>query len=148
MALAGVHHSAICTSDVERSMRFWCDGMGLAEIFDVTFAGEWGTLFGAREDSLRSIFLGDPATPDSGLVELVIFEGAAPGEPAWTAPAHGFFLLSFHREVEPTLATLAGLGFADGVRRIVQPAMGGKVVDMGVVDAPDGVVVELVGPQR
>jgi catechol 2,3-dioxygenase-like lactoylglutathione lyase family enzyme len=148
MAQSGVHHSAICTSDVERSMRFWCEGMGLQEIFDITFAGEWRKLFGAAEDSLRSIFLGDPATPDSGLVELVMFEGSAPGEPAWTAPHHGFFLLSFHREVAETLETLAGLGFTDGVRQIVQPAMSGTTVDMGVIVAPDGVVVELIGPPR
>ena len=43
----GVHHTAIVTADVERSMRFWCDGLGLTELFDHTFTGDWPTLFDA-----------------------------------------------------------------------------------------------------
>jgi hypothetical protein len=72
----GVHHAAICTADVERSMRFWRDGLGFTELFDHTFSGNWPELFGASSDQLRSIFLGDPQTPDTGIVELVVFEGA------------------------------------------------------------------------
>jgi glyoxylase I family protein len=56
-------------------MRFWRDGLGFTELFDQTFSGDWPTLFGAHTDRLRSIFLGDPATPDSGIVELVVFDG-------------------------------------------------------------------------
>jgi catechol 2,3-dioxygenase-like lactoylglutathione lyase family enzyme len=146
--MPGVHHSAICTADVERSMRFWRDGIGLAELFDHTFAGDWPTLFNAATTTLRSIFLGDPARTDTGIVELVVLDGAAdmPSPPA--APCHGFFLLSLQRDVDATLASLASLGFTDGVRRITVPAPGGKHVPMAVVTAPDGVVVELVGPPR
>lgn len=57
----------------------------------------------------------------------------------------GFFLLSFQRDVEATLAKLATLGFDDGVRRISVGAPAGKTVQMAVVTAPDGVRVELVG---
>jgi len=70
--VTGIHHTAI-TADVERSMRFWCDGLGFTELFDHTFTGDWRTLFNARTDRLRSIFLGDPNAPDTGLVELVQF---------------------------------------------------------------------------
>jgi catechol 2,3-dioxygenase-like lactoylglutathione lyase family enzyme len=142
----GIHHTAIVTSDVERSVRFWRDGLGLTELFDHTFTGDWPTLFDARTDQLRSIFLGDPNTPDAGLVELVQFEDVKAGAPPSTAPAFGFFLLSLERDVEPTLTRLAGLGFADGVRRIDMPAPGGKTVAMAVITAPDGVRVELIGP--
>ena len=38
------------------------------------------------------------------------------------------------------------LGFADGVRRITMPAPGGRTVSMAVITAPDGVLVELIGP--
>ena len=72
----GIHHTAIVTADVERSMRFWCDGLGFAELFDHTFTGDWPTLFGATTDRLRSVFLGDPNAPDTGIVELVQFEDA------------------------------------------------------------------------
>jgi glyoxylase I family protein len=142
----GVHHTAIVTADVERSIRFWCDGLGFAELFDHTFTGDWPTLFGATTDRLRSVFLGDPTAPDTGIVELVQFEDAGPSASAPGGPTFGFFLLSLQRDVDVTLAGLAALGFDDGVRRIEMPAPGGKVVVMAVVTAPDGVRVELIGP--
>jgi catechol 2,3-dioxygenase-like lactoylglutathione lyase family enzyme len=142
----GIHHTAIVTADVEASLRFWRDGLGLAELFDHTFTGDWPTLFGAATDQLRSIFLGDPAFPDTGIVELVVLDGAQPPPTTVEVPAFGFFLLSLQRDVGVTLAALEDLGFDDGVRRIEMPAPGGKKVAMAVVTAPDGVLVELIGP--
>jgi catechol 2,3-dioxygenase-like lactoylglutathione lyase family enzyme len=144
----GVHHSAICTADVERSLRFWSDGLGFTKLFDHTFTGDWPELFGAKSDRLRSIFLGDPQTPDSGIVELVAFDGTddAPAPPQ--RPRHGFFLLSLQRDVDKTLSALAALGFTDGVRRITVAAPAGKTVAMAVITAPDGVLVELIGPAQ
>jgi catechol 2,3-dioxygenase-like lactoylglutathione lyase family enzyme len=144
----GVHHAAIVTSDVDAALRFWRDGLGLVELFDHTFTGDWHTLFGADTDQLRSIFLGDPQTPDTGIVELVVLDGTSAGPTPLAAPAFGFFLLSLQRDVEPTLAALDELGFRDGVRRIEMPAPGGTTVAMAVVTAPDGVCVELIGPAR
>jgi glyoxylase I family protein len=146
--MSGVHHAAICTSDVERSLRFWRDGLGLTQLFEHTFTGDWPELFGAPSDRLRSIFLGDPKAPDTGIVELVVFEGADDAAAAPERPRHGFFLLSLQREVDETLSTLAELGFTDGVRRIIMPAPGRKTVPMAVISAPDGVLVELIGPAR
>ena len=146
--MSGIHHAAIVTADVDSSKRFWCDGLGLAELFDYTFTGDWPTLFNASTDKLRSVFLGDPNTPDTGIVELVQFEGTEPAPKPPDVPTFGFFLLSLQRDVEPTLATLATLGFDDRVRRIEMPAPGGKTVAMAVITAPDGVRVELIGPPR
>src|ERR1700754_3909554 len=125
-------------------MRFWRDGLGLAELFDYTFTGDWPTLFGAATDRLRSIFLGDPDTPETGIVELVVLEGAEAALETPDIPNFGFFLVSLERDVDATLATLAGLGFDDGVRRIEMPAPGGKKVSMAVITAPDRVRVELI----
>jgi catechol 2,3-dioxygenase-like lactoylglutathione lyase family enzyme len=147
----GVHHSAICTADVERSLRFWRDGLGFTELFDHTFTGDWPELFGAKSDRLRSIFLGDPQMPDCGIVELVEFQGAeeaVPTTPASKPPRHGFFLLSLQRDVDETLSALGALGFTDGVRRIAVAAPAGKTVAMAVINAPDGVLVELIGPAQ
>jgi catechol 2,3-dioxygenase-like lactoylglutathione lyase family enzyme len=146
--MPGIHHSAIVTADVDASMRFWRDGLGFTELFDYTFTGDWPTLFGAATDQLRSIFLGDPETPETGIVELVVLEGTDVAPPPTDVPAFGFFLLSLQRDVDATLATLAGLGFDAGVRRIEMPAPGGKKVAMGVLTAPDGVRVELIGPPQ
>ena len=85
-------------------------------------------------------------TPDAGIVELVVFDDAPAGPAASDTPALGFFLLSLERDVDATLAGLARLGFDDGVRRISMPAPGGKTVAMAVINAPDGVRVELIGP--
>lgn len=146
--MLGVHHAAICTSDIERSMSFWRDGLGLTQLFDHTFTGDWPELFGAQTDRLQSIFLGDPQAPDTGIVELVVFEGADDAAVATQRPRHGFFLLSLQRDVDETLSILAELGFVDGVRRIKVPAPGGKTVPMAVIGAPDGILVELIGPAR
>jgi catechol 2,3-dioxygenase-like lactoylglutathione lyase family enzyme len=144
--VTGIHHTAIVTADIERSMRFWCDGLGFTQLFDHTFTGDWPTLFNARTDRLRSVFLGDPNAPDTGIVELVQFESTSVAPLPPDEPAYGFFLLSLQRDVDATLAGLAGLGFDEGVRRIEMPAPGGKTVAMAVITAPDGVRVELIGP--
>ena len=143
--MRGIHHSAIVTSDVERSKRFWRDGLGLIELFDHEFRGDWPTLFGAATDRLRSVFLGDADHPESGIVELVEFDGAHEAAPPPSGPRRGFFLLSLERDVEATLSGLAELGFADDVRRISMPGPGGSTVAMAVITAPDGVLVELIG---
>ncbi|MGH3677390.1 MAG: VOC family protein [Mycobacterium sp.] len=143
--MPGIHHTAIVTSDVDASMRFWRDGLGFTELFDHTFTGDWPTLFGAASDRLRSIFLGDPDNPETGIVELVVLDGVQSAATASDVPAFGFFLLSLQRDVDETLATLDRLGFDDGVRRIDMPAPGGKKVAMAVLTAPDGVRVELIG---
>jgi catechol 2,3-dioxygenase-like lactoylglutathione lyase family enzyme len=144
----GVHHTAIVTSEVDRALRFWRDGLGLVLFFDHVFAGDWRTLFDARTDTLRSIFLGDSSAPDTGIIELVVFDDPASGREPITGPAHGFFLVSLNRDVEPTLRRLADLGFTNDVRQIVVPAPHGKQVQMAVITAPDGVRVELIGPPR
>lgn len=143
--MLGVHHAAICTADVERSLRFWRDGLGLTELFDHTFRGDWPELFGASSDELRSIFLGDSQNPDTGIVELVVFAQAGDAPTPASGPRHGFFLLSLQRDVDATLSDLAALGFTDGVRRISVPAPAGATVPMAVITAPDGVLVELIG---
>jgi catechol 2,3-dioxygenase-like lactoylglutathione lyase family enzyme len=121
---ARVHHSAIVVRDVDASLRFWRDGIGFQVLMDHSFDGDWRALFGAPAGRLRSVFLGDAAHADAGIVELVQFDGAAAVGPA-AAPGSepGFFLLSCWVDVGPVLARLAALG------------LGGE---------PDGVLVELI----
>ncbi|BBX16286.1 hypothetical protein CRI77_09105 [Mycolicibacterium duvalii] len=149
--MRALHHTAIVTADIDLSKRFWCDGLGLTQFLDHTFTGDWPTLFGADTDKLRSVFLGDPECPDAGIVELVQFIGASDfsGAESHTGPPRpGFFLVSLERDVDRTLPALESLGFTDGVRRISMPAPGGKSVEMAVLTAPDGVLVELIGPAQ
>jgi catechol 2,3-dioxygenase-like lactoylglutathione lyase family enzyme len=142
-----VHHSAIHVQDVAASLRFYRDGLGLQVLMDHEFDGDWRTLFGAPADRLRSVFLGDPASPDSGIVELVAFDGdrAVDGHPSASGPPRsGFFLLSFFVDVDATLARLSTLGFDAPASRIRVPGAGADV-EMATVRDPDGVLVELIG---
>lgn len=137
--MPALHHSAICVRNLDESLRFWRDGIGLTILMDREFTGDWPTLLHAPGTWLRAVFLGDPLRPDTGIVELV--DLAAPcGEPRPDAPAQtGFLLLSLMCDVEATLGRLALLGLGGSPRRITQ--MG---VEMAVVSDPDGVLVELV----
>lgn len=148
-----VHHSAIHVRDMETSLRFYRDGIGLEVLMDHVFQGDWPTLFDAPSSTLRSIFLGDPAHTDAGVVELVTFDPPAPDPPASDDPTHGgagsstagsgFFLLSFYVDVDEVMARLGALGFGPG-RRIEQPGPTGAV-SMACVYDPDGIRIELVG---
>ena len=143
MSAARVHHSAVCVRDLQESLRFYVDGIGLEVLMDHRFAGDWPTLFGVGATELRSVFLGDPRHRDAGIVELVVFDATASAStPSAPAGGAGFFLLSFYLDVEETLARLRALGVeAEG--RIEQPAPDGSVA-MATVRDPDGVLIELV----
>lgn len=147
--MRALHHTAIISADIDLSLRFWRDGLGLTQLLDNTFTGDWPTLFGADTEVLRSVFLGDPERPDAGIVELVQFVGARDvpvgADVLSSPPGRGFFLVSLERDVDETLPALASLGFTEGVRRISMPAPGGDRVAMAVITAPDGVLVELIG---
>jgi hypothetical protein len=98
-------------------------------------------LFHAPESSLRSIFLGDPAESESGIIELVEFSGGMEeAVPLSHRPAVGFFLVSVFIDVEAALHRLSELGLGGTPRRIELP---GPVV-MAVVEDPNGVTVELI----
>jgi catechol 2,3-dioxygenase-like lactoylglutathione lyase family enzyme len=152
---ARVHHSAIVVRDIDASLRFWRDGIGCEVMMDMHFDGDWPTLFGAPANRLRSVFLGDPARGDAGIVELVQFVESGPGQAAphrssrSTVPApagSGFFLLSCYVDVDAVLARLAALGLGGEPRKIGVPGpVGSEPVAMATVVDPDGVLVELIG---
>jgi glyoxylase I family protein len=143
-----LHHAAVCTDDVDRSLRFYRDGLGLDVLMDHEFDGDWPQLFGASGTRLRSVFLGDPGSADAGVVELVSFpSGHAPGGSRAEVPAQGFFLLSFFVDLAATLARLEDHGFAGTARRIEVPGPTGPVA-MATVRDPDGVLVELIDTGR
>lgn len=135
-----IHHSAICVRDLERSLRFWRDGLGFTVVMDHGFGGDWPTLLHAPSTRLRAVFLGDPANIDAGLVELVEL-GRVP-DPATDpdGPAtSGFLLLSVICDLGAALDRLAALGLGGTPRRIDVSG-----IAMAVVVDPDGVAVELV----
>ena len=145
MMAGRLHHSAIVAHDLDSSLRFYRDGIGLEVLMDHVFEGDWPALFDAPSTRLRSVFLGDPRSPDAGVVELVVFDGDDPSEvpvPSASSAGAGFFLLSFYVDVDAVVHRLDALGFGPA-RRIEQPAPTGPVTMASLCD-PDGVRIELV----
>ena len=139
-----IHHSVVVVRDLEASLRFYRDGLGLEVMQDRQVEGDWPGLLDAPGRSLRAVFLGDPRVPDdhSGVLELNLFDGDVAEGPPASPRSSGFLLLSFFADVEATLGRLAGLGLGGSPRRVTQPTPNGQVTIATVRD-PDGVLVLL-----
>lgn len=136
-----IHHSAIVTHEIDESLRFWRDGIGLEVSMDTSFEGDWPTLFGAPTSKLHSIFLNErgDTDPDAGVVELVDFGPGLAANPVNETPQTGFFLLSLNVDYDATLARLASLGLGGEPHEISTSG-----IRMAVVRDPNGVLVELI----
>ena len=139
--MALVDHTGLCPADIEESLRFYRDGIGLAVLTDFTMAADLEPLLGRRTSHVRAVFLGSPDSPDAGALELLdLGDAELRGQPRRSGTPHrGLFLLSFHVEVAEVLARLADLGLGGTPRTM--PTPGG--ITASVVD-PDGVTVELL----
>ena len=139
-----IHHSVVVTRDLEASLHFYRDGVGLIVLQDRHVEGNWPELFGAPSRGLRAVFLGDPDVPDdhAGVLELNLFEEAAGDGPPPGPPGSGFFLLSFFADVDATLNRLAALGLGGQPRRSTQQTPHGPI-ELATVRDPDGVLILL-----
>jgi glyoxylase I family protein len=137
-----VHHTGICTADIETSLRFYTEGIGLEVFFDVVLDVDVEPLLGDTTSKVRTIFLGSKAHPDVGVLELLDMGiDRIPAQPPASGRAQrGAFLVSFNVPVQPALDRLAALGMGGTPRTMPTPGGG---VAATVVD-PDGVMVELL----
>jgi catechol 2,3-dioxygenase-like lactoylglutathione lyase family enzyme len=139
-----IHHTVLIVRDLEASLRFYRDGIGMDVLQDREVDGDWPGLFGAPGRRLRAVFLGEPGTVDdtAGVLELNLLHGGADRGQPTSPPRTGLSMISFFLDVEATLARLASLGLGGPPRRVEQPAPAGTVVLATVLD-PDGVTVLL-----
>jgi catechol 2,3-dioxygenase-like lactoylglutathione lyase family enzyme len=139
-----IHHTVIVVSDIEASLKFYVEGLGLELLRDSQIDGDWPTLFGAESRSLRVVFLGKSGIPDdnAGVLELNAFPGGAVRQVPATPPPAGLFMISYFVDVEATLGRLAGLRLAADVRRVEQVTPNGTIT-LATVRDPDGVAVLL-----
>jgi catechol 2,3-dioxygenase-like lactoylglutathione lyase family enzyme len=140
----GIHHSVVVVGDLEASLRFYRDGLGLDLLADRQVDGDWPDLFDAPSRRVRAVFLGDAAVPDdqAGVLELNVFDGDLPEGPPPSPPRTGFFLLSFFVDVEATLNRLAALGLGGPPRRVTRSTPRGTIT-LATVRDPDGLLVLL-----
>jgi hypothetical protein len=84
----------VVVRDLEASLRFCRDGIGLDLLQDRHVEGDWPDLFDAPSRRVRAVFLGDAAVPDdhAGVLELNVFDGDIPTGPLLSPPRTGFFL--------------------------------------------------------
>src|ERR1700709_2711488 len=109
--MPAIHHTVLVVGDLDASLRFYRDGIGLEVLQDREAEGDWPALFGAPSRRLRAVFLGEPGRVDdtAGVLELNALEGAVPaGEPT-SPPRTGLSMVSFFVDVESTLDRLAAL---------------------------------------
>ena len=143
-----VHHVGIIAGDIERSLRFYREGLGLEVLSDhAVLEGDWPRVFGVSSTRARSLSMGDPKDPSAGVLELLQFEGPSDPPAAAGAPVQGFLLVSFlNLDLDAVLSRLRKLG-VEPIGRI-EGSSPQAAFEMATVRDPDGVLVELVGTPR
>jgi glyoxylase I family protein len=139
-----IHHTVVAVKDMEASLRFYRDGLGLDVLADREVQGDWPELLGAPSRRLRAVFLGDKTLPDvyAGVLELAAFEGDIRPSSPTGEPSAGLFQISFFVDVDMTLNRLAALEMDLSSRRVDQVTPHGPITIATVRD-PDGVLVLL-----
>jgi catechol 2,3-dioxygenase-like lactoylglutathione lyase family enzyme len=135
-------HLGICVSDLERSLRFYAEGLGFREVGALDLAGEpSATLLGLPDVSLRARYL----ERDGARIELLHYPrpGATGTGEARPMNALGLTHLSFRVvDLEAAVRRLVALGGrALAHTRVANPALGMQAV---FVTDPDGTRIELV----
>lgn len=139
-----IHHTVIVVSDLDASLKFYVDGLGLEVLRDRDVEGDWPSLLGVASTTLRAVFLGKSDIQDdtAGVLELNVFPGGAVRTESAASPSAGLFMISYFVDVEATLYRLDMLGLARDVRRVEQATPNG-IITLVTVRDPDGVVVLL-----
>ena len=136
-----IHHTVIRVRDMERSLAYWRDGVGLELMMAGEFEGDWPTLFNVPSTSLRSVFLGDK-DQGGGILELVDFGTPGPRQSAADVPPEGLMLVAFQCAIDPVLARLEAKGWEGPLREITAQSARGPV-RMVLLEDPNGVRFEL-----
>jgi catechol 2,3-dioxygenase-like lactoylglutathione lyase family enzyme len=136
-----IHHTVIRVEDMDRSIAYWRDGVGLDLLMDGDFEGDWPTLFNAPSNVLRSVFLGERGR-DGGILELVDFGTPGRRQPPGEMTDLGLMLVAFQCAVDPVLSRLEALGFDAPLREVTVPSARGPV-RIVLLEDPNGVRFEL-----
>lgn len=135
-------HIGLCVSDLDRSMRFYCDGLGFspAERFDLSSSAAPGLAQALEVDEPVEL-VSQMITNDSLKIELLAYRSPAiGGAPSASRGMRGLTHLSFYvDDIDASLTRLIDCGgtLVDGTRQ-----------DLGVellfIADPDGTRIELM----
>ena len=136
-------HFGICVRDLERSLRFYCDGLGFEKAESHAIGPEFARLMDLDDVSVTSQFIRRGTTA----IELLAFADPAPLGDGTRRPVHrlGLTHLSFRvQDLQATLQRLVDLGGAvvESSRTTIE--LGGTALQFVYCTDPDGVRVELM----
>jgi catechol 2,3-dioxygenase-like lactoylglutathione lyase family enzyme len=136
-------HFGICVSDLERSLHFYCDGLGFEKAESHAIGSEFAALMDLPDVSVTSQFIRREQTA----IELLAFSEPAPVGSRERRPVQqlGLTHLSFRvRDTEAVAARLVELGgtVVDSSRTEID--FGGTPLRFVYCTDPDGVRVELM----
>jgi lactoylglutathione lyase len=135
-------HVGICVTDLERSLRFYCDGLGFEQGESIPIDATFGAALEVPGDlTLTSQFI----RRDGLAIELLYYVAPAPtGQPSERRNQLGLTHLSFYvDDVDVTAAALV----AAGGTIIESTRTTNEGIDLLFLRDPDGVRVELMKVQ-
>ena len=138
-----LHHAGVCVRNMEQSLRFYRDGLGLTVLADKMLNADLESLLGVHTETVRTVFLGDAEQPDSGIIELLDVGLAAyrrRRSPKGPCPLVASSCCRFRSMCRSVLSRLEGMGLGGTPRSM--PTPGGGMA--ATVTDPDGVMVELL----
>ena len=142
-AIIGFFHGGITVSDMDVSLGFYRDGLGLEQEFDLVLDAPYlNTVLGLDQDSIRAVYL---RIPGGGFVELLEYRGierlSAASRPCDYGAGH---LGLYVDDVEAMHARLVGMGFRARSEQVVDITAGPNAGARSCYMAdPDGYAVEL-----
>ena len=136
-------HFGICVSDLERSLRFYCDALGFEKAESHEIGSEFARLMEFPDVDVTSQFIRRGPTA----IELLAFREPAPFGPRERRAVNqlGLTHLSFRvRDVAGTAARMVELGGAIVESSRTTIDLGGTALEFVYCTDPDGVRVELM----
>jgi lactoylglutathione lyase len=136
-------HFGICVSDLERSLRFYCEALGFEKAESHAIGSEFAQLMEFSDVAVTSQFIRKGPTA----IELLAFEEPAPFGPRERRAVNqlGLTHLSFRvRDVAGTAARMVALGGAIVESSRTAIDLGGTALEFLYCTDPDGVRVELM----
>jgi lactoylglutathione lyase len=147
-SITGFFHGGITVSDMDRSLRFYGDGLGLEEEFDrILDAPYLREVLGLEFESIRAVYL---RIPGGGFVELLEYRGIE-RLPAASRPCDfGAGHLCFYVDgIDEVFGRMVGLGYQARSAGVVDITAGPNAGARSVYLAdPDGYPVELFQKRR
>jgi lactoylglutathione lyase len=136
-------HFGICVSDLERSLRFYCDALGFEKAESHAIGSEFAGLMEFPDVDVTSQFIRRGPTA----IELLSFRDPAPfgSRERRAVNQIGLTHLSFRvRDVAGTAARIVELGGAIVESSATSIDLGGTALEFVYCTDPDGVRVELM----